>query len=123
MRDIKRFASVDALVAQMARDVARTVEIGRRENSTSHAHDTWSRFVEIVRRHQRFVLTTHIRPDGDALGSELAMAAILESLGKDVLVCNAFAVPPNLRFLDPRRQASRSWASTCRPSNSPTARC
>jgi phosphoesterase RecJ-like protein len=61
----------------------------------------WSRFVEIVRAHRRFLLTTHIRPDGDALGSELAMAAVLESLGKDVLVCNAFAVPPTLRFLDP----------------------
>jgi bifunctional oligoribonuclease and PAP phosphatase NrnA len=60
----------------------------------------WSRFVEIVRSHQRFVLTTHIRPDGDAFGSELAMAAVLESLGKDVLLCNDFAVPPSLRFLD-----------------------
>jgi phosphoesterase RecJ-like protein len=62
----------------------------------------WPRFVEIVGAHQRFALTTHVRPDGDALGSELAMAGILEALGKDVLLCNAFAVPPNLRFLDPR---------------------
>ena len=82
----------------------------------------WPRFVEIVRSHQRFVLTTHVRPDGDALGSELAMAAILEALGKDVLVCNAFAVPPNLRFLDPGASTG-SWASTCRPNNSTTARC
>ncbi|MCD4728723.1 MAG: bifunctional oligoribonuclease/PAP phosphatase NrnA, partial [Pirellulales bacterium] len=64
----------------------------------------WHRFIEIVRSHERFVLTTHVRPDGDALGSELAMLAILESLGKDVRVCNAFAVPPNLRFLDPERR-------------------
>ncbi len=61
----------------------------------------WSRFVEIVRTHQRFVLTTHVRPDGDALGSQLAMAGILRSLGKEVLPANAFAVPPNLAFLDP----------------------
>ena len=61
----------------------------------------WQRFVEIVRSHERFVLTTHHRPDGDALGSELAMLAILESLGKDVRTCNAFAMPPNLHFLDP----------------------
>jgi phosphoesterase RecJ-like protein len=60
----------------------------------------WHRFVEIVRAHQRFVLTTHIRPDGDAVGSEVALAEILESLGKDVMVCNDFAVPPNLRFLN-----------------------
>ncbi|HEY4760321.1 MAG TPA: DHH family phosphoesterase, partial [Thermoguttaceae bacterium] len=60
----------------------------------------WSHFVEIVNRHQRFMLTTHIRPDGDALGSEIAMAAVLESLHKDVLVCNVFAVPSNLQFID-----------------------
>ncbi|MEN6406659.1 MAG: bifunctional oligoribonuclease/PAP phosphatase NrnA [Thermoguttaceae bacterium] len=61
----------------------------------------WSRFVEVVGRSSRFLLTSHVRPDGDGIGSELAMAAILESLGKDVAICNAFATPPNLRFLDP----------------------
>ena len=64
----------------------------------------WPRFVELVRSHQRFLLTTHVRPDCDALGSELAMAAILEQLGKDVLVVNPFAVPPGFRFLDPQRK-------------------
>ena len=43
------------------------------------------------------------------------MARILEALGKDVRVCNAFAVPPNLRFLDPQREAQDSWASICPP--------
>jgi len=61
----------------------------------------WPRFVEIVRQNRRFLLTSHIRPDGDALGSELAMAAILESLGKEVRIVNAFATPPNLAFIDP----------------------
>ena len=67
----------------------------------------WSRFVEIVRSHARFVLTCHVRPDCDALGSELAMAAILRHLGKDVLLVNDFAVPPNLRFLDPQGQVKQ----------------
>jgi bifunctional oligoribonuclease and PAP phosphatase NrnA len=60
----------------------------------------WPRFVDIVRAHQRFLLMCHVRPDCDALGSELAMAAILGRLGKDVLMVNDFAVPPNLKFLD-----------------------
>jgi bifunctional oligoribonuclease and PAP phosphatase NrnA len=64
----------------------------------------WSRFVDIVRRHRRFVLTSHVRPDGDALGSELAMLRVLESLGKEVLICNAFPVPRNLKFLDFQHQ-------------------
>jgi phosphoesterase RecJ-like protein len=65
----------------------------------------WPGFVELVRRHQRFVLTTHIRPDCDALGSLMAMVLILESLGKDVLTCNAFAVPRNLQFIDPQKKS------------------
>jgi phosphoesterase RecJ-like protein len=64
----------------------------------------WPGFVELVSRHRRFVLTTHIRPDGDALGSVMAMTSILESLGKDVLICTAFAVPRNLQFLDPDKR-------------------
>ncbi len=64
----------------------------------------WPRFVELVRGHRRFLLTSHVRPDCDALGSELAMAAILEQLGKEVLVVNPFALPRNFQFLDPQRK-------------------
>jgi phosphoesterase RecJ-like protein len=64
----------------------------------------WPRFVDLVGKHRRFLLTSHVRPDCDALGSELAMAGILEQLGKDVWIVNGFAVPPNLRFLDPQKR-------------------
>ena len=67
----------------------------------------WSEFVEIVRSHQRFLLICHVRPDCDALGSELALAAMLEKLGKDVLAVNDFAVPPNLAFLDPSHKVKQ----------------
>jgi len=65
---------------------------------------SWPRFVEIIRNHQRFLLTSHIRPDCDALGSELAMAGLLDALGKDVLIVNGQATPPNLAFVDPDRR-------------------
>ena len=61
----------------------------------------WSRFKEIVGAHRRFVLTSHVRPDCDALGSELAMAGVLEALGKEVLIANGFAPSPTQRFIDP----------------------
>ncbi|MFH1267320.1 MAG: DHH family phosphoesterase [Planctomycetota bacterium] len=61
----------------------------------------WRRFVELIRGNQRFLLTAHIRPDCDSVGSELAMAAILQRLGKEVRIINPFELPPNLRFLDP----------------------
>jgi len=64
----------------------------------------WPRFVEIVKSNQRFVLTSHIRPDCDALGSELGMAAVLRTLGKSVRIVNGQATPPNLAFIDPQKQ-------------------
>ena len=67
----------------------------------------WPRFVEFIGGHRRFVLTTHIRTDADALGSELGMAGVLESLGKEVLCVNASEVPRSLRFLDPAGKVRR----------------
>jgi nanoRNase/pAp phosphatase (c-di-AMP/oligoRNAs hydrolase) len=64
----------------------------------------WARLAEIVRRHERFLLVSHIRPDCDALGSELGMAAILEALGKSVRIVNGDPTPPNLAFIDPNRR-------------------
>ena len=49
----------------------------------------WTPFVDLVRSHQRFLLLTHIRPDGDALGSQLAMADALEQCGKTGLLIEA----------------------------------
>lgn len=68
---------------------------------TSSSVINWSRFCELIRLHERFVLTTHMRPDCDALGSELGMADILISLGKQVKIVNGDSVPPHLRFIDP----------------------
>ena len=64
----------------------------------------WKRFAEIVHAHQRFLLTSHIRPDCDALGSELGMAGVLEALGKHVRIVNGHSTPPNLAIIDPRRR-------------------
>lgn len=70
----------------------------------------WNRFVHLVRSHQRFLLTTHIRPDADAIGSVLGMARILDRLGKTVEIVTGFEVPPTLRFLDPERRIKRVGA-------------
>ena len=64
----------------------------------------WTRFVELINANQRFLLTSHIRPDCDALGSELAMCGVLESLGKDVTIVNGHPTPPNLSFIDPQKR-------------------
>jgi bifunctional oligoribonuclease and PAP phosphatase NrnA len=47
---------------------------------------------EIIRR-RRFLLTSHARPDGDSIGSQLAMAYALKALGKEAVIVNK-DVPP-----------------------------
>jgi phosphoesterase RecJ-like protein len=57
--------------------------------------------VPIFQNNNRFVLTTHVSPDGDGLGSEIALAEWLISRGKQVEILNYSATPPMYLFLDP----------------------
>jgi len=52
--------------------------------------------VDAIRARQRFVLSSHARPDGDSIGSQLAMAYALKALGKEVVAVNADPAPPPL---------------------------
>jgi phosphoesterase RecJ-like protein len=61
------------------------------------ASDARARAAEEILHRRRFVLTSHVRPDGDAIGSQLAMAAALRHLGKDVRIINRDPAPPPLR--------------------------
>jgi phosphoesterase RecJ-like protein len=67
----------------------------------------WAPFVDLVRRRHRFLLTTHVRPDGDGLGSMLALADVLERLGKTCHLTVASVLPPRYDFLDPTRRIRR----------------
>jgi len=58
------------------------------------------RFQTIISEHNSFVLTTHVNPDGDGLGSELAMKHFLQKLGKDVSIINHSETPKQYDFLD-----------------------
>ena len=61
----------------------------------------WTPLADLIETHDRFLLTTHVRPDGDALGSEVGMAGLLRQKGKDVRVVNVSRTPPRYDFLDP----------------------
>jgi len=49
-----------------------------------------------IRGRQRFVIASHVRPDGDAVGSQLAMAYALRALGKQARVVSRDPAPPPL---------------------------
>jgi bifunctional oligoribonuclease and PAP phosphatase NrnA len=64
----------------------------------------WAPFVDLVHRHQRFVITTHVRPDGDGLGSMLALDEVLRAMGKEVHLTVASSFPSRYLFMDPQRR-------------------
>jgi bifunctional oligoribonuclease and PAP phosphatase NrnA len=51
------------------------------------------RICDEIHHRQRFLLTSHARPDGDSIGSQLAMAFALDRLGKNVRIVNADPAP------------------------------
>lgn len=56
--------------------------------------------LEKIRAGTRFLVTCHVRPDADALGSALGLAATLDALGKVAVVYSEGGVPPLLQFLE-----------------------
>jgi phosphoesterase RecJ-like protein len=54
---------------------------------------------QALREHQTFVVLSHVRPDGDALGSQLALGLSLQQLGKDVRVWNEDGMLEKYSFL------------------------
>lgn len=57
------------------------------------------RILEAIDEHRRFLVTGHIDPDPDALGSVLAMVRLLRQLGKEAIAASPDPVPPGYRFL------------------------
>jgi phosphoesterase RecJ-like protein len=58
-----------------------------------------SQVVQLIEQKQRFMITSHIRPDGDGLGSGLALYWMLRSLGKEAEVVLHDRVPPAYHVL------------------------
>jgi phosphoesterase RecJ-like protein len=52
-----------------------------------------------INESKNIVITTHINPDGDAIGSELALARYLNSLDKNVMIINHSPTPDYLKFM------------------------
>ena len=63
-----------------------------------------SRIIESLRESTICCVAGHIRPDGDCIGSQLALALALQNEGKRVVCWNEDPVPQKLAFLDRERQ-------------------
>jgi phosphoesterase RecJ-like protein len=72
--------------------------------TTTHRHtapmiDPCKQIRDLLRNEKTFLVLSHYRPDGDAVGSQLALAILLKNLGKKVEAWNDDEVPAKFRFL------------------------
>jgi phosphoesterase RecJ-like protein len=67
--------------------------------------------IRLLLREKRFFIATHINPEGDALGSSLALSMALESLGKETVLYDRDRVPESYRFLPGHERFTNSLTS------------
>jgi phosphoesterase RecJ-like protein len=70
------------------KDSGASVSLAGAENRKRDACATFSEIGRALREQQTFAVLSHVRPDGDALGSQIAMALSLREMGKTVKVWN-----------------------------------
>lgn len=70
----------------------------------------WDRVIQAIAAQKTFLVTTHVNPDPDALGSQLAMGIFLHTLGKKVCFVNEEVVPKRFLFL-PRASQIKTAAA------------
>jgi len=71
--------------------------------------------LETLSDHKRFTVTAHSRPDGDAIGSSLALGEILDQLGHDVDIVMADPIPDMYATLP--NVSSGTWRTPMRSRN------
>ena len=64
----------------------------------------WESVYNFINKGSYFVLTTHVNPDGDAIGSEMAIYYYLQNIGKKAVILNCSPTPKYYRFLDPHNR-------------------
>lgn len=70
-----------------------------------------SKILDVFRKQSSFLLASHCNPEGDNIGSELALASLLGELGKKTYIRNQDPVPANLTFLSGSENISNDLAN------------
>jgi phosphoesterase RecJ-like protein len=67
--------------------------------SESKKNASFEQIGDVLNRYQSFVLLSHVRPDGDAIGSQIGLGFSLLAAGKAVRLFNEDGLPDNLTFM------------------------
>jgi len=80
----------------------------------------WNKLLDLINDNDKFLLSTHINPDGDGLGSEVAVYYYLKAMGKDCRIINISKLSDKYLFLNNdniietySRDSHENWISNC----------
>lgn len=63
----------------------------------------WTRFESLIKKAKNIIITTHIFPDADGIGSQISLCAALKKLKKNVLCVNEKSLLGRYHYLDPNK--------------------
>ncbi|MBF90084.1 MAG: hypothetical protein CMG75_10635 [Candidatus Marinimicrobia bacterium] len=69
------------------------------KNTEIKENNRWAIIEDMIGKAENLILSTHINPDGDGIGSQLAMASYLKKLGKKFIILNPSPVSYEIQFL------------------------
>lgn len=64
----------------------------------------WRQIADIINSGRKFIITSHLFLEGDAVGSEIALKHFLKGLGKEAVIVNNEALPSIYHYLDPGKE-------------------
>ena len=67
-------------------------------NNNGKTGNRWSAIKDLIDKADNLILSTHINPDGDGIGSQLAMASYLKKEGKKFTILNPSSVPEDIQY-------------------------
>jgi len=73
-----------------------------------------NQIAKIIKESKTFFIAGHQKPDGDSIGSALALASVLKNLGKKVTVASGDDIPPFLMFLPGAKDIKKSLPSSAK---------
>ncbi|MDD5557705.1 MAG: DHH family phosphoesterase [bacterium] len=79
--------------------MAAMVPCQRRERRRSRREPLWKGVTDVIRAGRSFAVTSHTYPDGDSVGSMVALLRLLRGMGKSAVGVNPAPVPPAYRFM------------------------
>ena len=77
--------------------------MSKKKTNTKPLSDSkeFSQFKQLIMDSKRILISTHVQPDGDGLGAEVALYHYLKRARKSVRIYNPDLLPKRYKFLDP----------------------